>query len=279
MESRRSRNPKQTKSNAPRRRFNKSVKKNTRINSTREIGEKAPNVSEMRLNRYISNSGVCSRRDADVLIQKGLIEVNGKVITEMGYKVKASDEVLYKGKLLSRERLVYLLLNKPKGFISTTDDPEERKTVMNLVENACTERIYPVGRLDKNTTGLLLFTNDGKLSKELTHPSHEVKKIYQVELSHAISQEDIEKISEGLELEDGMAKVDNLMALDKNRKKLGIELHIGRNRIVRRIFEHLGYEVTKLDRVFFAGLTKKNLPRGKWRFLHPKEVIWIKHMR
>lgn len=279
MESRRSRHPKQTKSNPDRHRPQRSVRKKTHSSATREVGVKAPEVKEMRLNRYISNSGVCSRRDADVLIQKGLIEVNGKVITELGYKVKASDKVQYKGRLLSRERLVYLLLNKPKGFITTTDDPRERKTVMNLVENACSERIYPVGRLDKNTTGLLLFTNDGKLSKELTHPSHEVKKIYQVELSRAISPEDLEKIEAGMELEDGMVKVDNLAVLDEKRKKLGIELHVGRNRIVRRVFEHLGYEVTKLDRVFFAGLTKKNLPRGKWRFLHPKEVIWLKHMR
>jgi len=279
MESRRPRHSKQTKSNSPRRRPQKAVRKNTQLKGDGEVGEKAPKTGEIRLNRYISNSGVCSRRDADVLIEKGLISVNGKVTTEMGLKVKPYDKVHYKGKLLSRERLVYLLLNKPKGFITTTDDPEDRKTVMNLVEKACTERIYPVGRLDKNTTGLLLFTNDGKLSKELTHPSHEVKKIYQVELAQRISDEDLEKIEAGMELEDGAVKVDNLVVLDNKRKKLGLELHIGRNRIVRRLFEQLGYEVTKLDRVFFAGLTKKNLPRGKWRFLHPKEVIWIKHMR
>lgn len=238
-----------------------------------------PEGSEMRLNRFIANSGVCSRRDADELIKKGLIKVNGKVVTEMGRKVMPSDKVEYKGKTLSRERLVYVLLNKPKGFISTTSDPEERKTVMHLVEKACPERIYPVGRLDKNTTGLLLFTNDGELSKKLTHPSHMAEKIYQVELDRAISMEDLEKIAKGVELEDGFAQADDVVVLDKGRKTIGIELHVGRNRIVRRMFEHLGYEVKKLDRVAFSGLTKKDLPRGKWRFLQPKEVIWLKHMK
>ncbi len=241
--------------------------------------EDAGGFREMRLNRFIANAGVCSRREADELIQKGLIRVNGKVITEMGYKVKPSDKVHYKGKLLSRERLVYVLLNKPKGFITTTSDPKERKTVMHLVEKACPERIYPVGRLDKNTTGLLLLTNDGELSKKLTHPSHQVEKIYQAELDRPIAPEDLEKMAAGLELEDGFARPDDVVVLDQKRKTIGIGLHIGRNRIVRRIFEHLGYEVKKLDRVVFAGLTKKDLPRGKWRFLQPKEVIWLKHLR
>ncbi len=176
-------------------------------------------------------------------------------------------------------RYFYVLLNKPKGFITTTSDPRERKTVMHLVEKAGSERLYPVGRLDKNTTGLLLLTNDGELSKKLTHPSHRVEKVYQVETDRPVSMEDLEKMAEGLQLEDGFARPDDVVVLDKTRKVIGIGLHVGRNRIVRRMFEHLGYEVKKLDRVLFAGLTKKDLPRGKWRFLSAREVIWLKHMR
>lgn len=267
--------------NKPHYRNQETGERNQRQGSERVKAERedAGEFREMRLNRFIANSGVCSRREADQLIQKGLIRVNGKVITEMGYKVKPSDKVHYKGKLLSRERLVYVLLNKPKGFITTTSDPKERKTVMHLVEKACPERIYPVGRLDKNTTGLLLLTNDGELSKKLTHPSYQVEKIYQAELDRPITPEDLEKMAAGLELEDGLARPDDVVVLDQKRKTIGIGLHIGRNRIVRRMFEHLGYEVKKLDRVVFAGLTKKDLPRGKWRFLQPKEVIWLKHMR
>ncbi|MDQ4139724.1 MAG: pseudouridine synthase [Bacteroidota bacterium] len=231
----------------------------------------------IRLNRYIANAGVCSRREADALIAAGEIKVNGEVVTEMGYVVKPEDTVQYGKKRLNREKMVYVLLNKPKDFITTTDDPEGRKTVMNLVANASKERIFPVGRLDRNTTGLLLFTNDGELAQKLTHPSHQNSKIYQVELDKPITKEDFEKIEAGLELEDGKAEVDELALLGDTGKFLGIKIHIGKNRIVRRIFEHLGYEVVSLDRVQYAGLTKKDLPRGKWRFLTEKEVIRLKY--
>ena len=230
----------------------------------------------IRLNRYIANAGVCSRREADKLIASGEIKVNGKVIKEMGYQVNLQDKVIYKGKVLKREKFVYVLLNKPKDFITTTDDPEERKTVMSLVKNACEEQIFPVGRLDRMTTGLLLFTNDGDLAKKLTHPSHQMKKIYQVGLDKPIIKEDFEKVVEGLVLEDGKAPVDDLAIVSPDNKTLGIEIHVGKNRIVRRIFEHLGYKVVKLDRVLYAGLTKKDLPRGKWRFLTQKELIRLK---
>jgi 23S rRNA pseudouridine2605 synthase len=232
-----------------------------------------------RLNKYIAQAGVCSRREADNLIQAGKIKVNDQVITEMGYQVVPGDKVYYGKKLLSKERLVYVLLNKPKDFITTTDDPHERKTVMKLVAKACDERIYPVGRLDRNTTGILLLTNDGDLSKKLTHPSHEVSKIYQLELDLPLKEEHLEKINAGLELEDGPIKVDDIAVLDKSMKNLGVEIHSGRNRIVRRIFELFGYEVLKLDRVMFAGLTKKDLPRGKWRFLREKEIIRLKYLK
>jgi 23S rRNA pseudouridine2605 synthase len=238
--------------------------------------EKIVKNSTIRLNKYIANAGVCSRREADELIAKGLIKVNGKVITEMGYQVKPSDKVSYQGKILSREKLVYILLNKPKNCITTTDDPEERTTVMEIVKDACEERIYPVGRLDRNTTGLLLLTNDGDLAKKLSHPSSNIKKVYQVTLDKPITEEDFLAIEKGLELEDGFIKPDALALLTPNT--LGIELHSGRNRIVRRIFEHLGYQVEKLDRTMYAGLTKKDLPRGKWRFLTQKEVIMLKYL-
>ncbi|QMU31158.1 pseudouridine synthase [Adhaeribacter radiodurans] len=231
----------------------------------------------IRLNRYIANAGVCSRREADTLIAAGEIKVNGEVVIEMGYMVKPEDTVQYGKKRLNREKMVYVLLNKPKDFITTTEDPEGRKTVMNLVENASKERIFPVGRLDRNTTGLLLFTNDGELAQKLTHPSHENSKIYQVELDKPITREDFVKIEAGLELEDGKAEVDELALVGDTGKFLGIKIHIGKNRIVRRIFEHLGYEVVSLDRVQYAGLTKKDLPRGKWRFLSEKEVIRLKY--
>ncbi|MDN4166115.1 pseudouridine synthase [Cytophagales bacterium LB-30] len=230
----------------------------------------------IRLNRYISNAGVCSRRDADLLIEMGEIKVNGKIVTEMGYKVQPDDEVRYMGKLLNREKMVYVLLNKPKDFITTTDDPQERKTVMQLVANAGKERIYPVGRLDRNTTGLLLLTNDGEMAMKLAHPSFKGKKIYMVETDKPVSQEDFNKIKNGLHLEDGVATVDDLAFVGDTKRFLGIEIHIGRNRIVRRIFESLGYEVKALDRVMYAGLTKKDLPRGSWRYLTEKEVINLK---
>jgi 23S rRNA pseudouridine2605 synthase len=232
----------------------------------------------IRLNRYISNAGIASRRDADELIASGQITVNGKEITEMGYKVKPNDVVKYGKKILNREKMVYLLLNKPKDFITTTEDPDERRTVMDLVKNACTERIYPVGRLDRNTTGLLLLTNDGELAEKLSHPSHEIKKIYQVELDKPITDEDFDAITQGIELEDGFIKPDELALVTPDAEVVGIKIHSGKNRIVRRIFESLGYEVLKLDRTTYAGLDKKDLPRGKWRFLTEKEVIRLKYM-
>lgn len=230
-----------------------------------------------RLNRYIANSGVCSRREADELIERGDISVNGKVVTEMGYKVKEGDTVKYGTKVLNPERFAYVLLNKPKDYITTTDDPEERKTVMELVADAGNFRLYPVGRLDRNTTGLLLLTNDGELADRLTHPSNNIRKIYQVEIDKPITTEHFEAIQQGIELEDGPIKPDALSIVTPDAQVVGIEIHSGRNRIVRRIFEHFGYEVTKLDRTVFAGLTKKDLPRGKWRFLDPKEVVKLKY--
>jgi 23S rRNA pseudouridine2605 synthase len=231
----------------------------------------------IRLNRYIANSGICSRREADVLIFDGLIKVNGNVVIEMGYKVMPGDSVKYGSKLLNREKQVYLLLNKPKDFLTTTNDPDERKTVMSLIANACKERLYPVGRLDRQTTGLLLFTNDGELTEKLTHPSHNIKKIYQVELDRPITEEDAEAILGGLYFEEGKAVVDSMAVLDKSRKTIGIEIHIGWNRIVRRMFEAKGYNIEKLDRVSYAGLDKKDLPRGNWRILTEKEVVMLKH--
>ena len=231
---------------------------------------------EIRLNRFIANAGVCSRREADQLIASGKIQVNGKQVTELGYKVKRSDRVEYRGKLLKSEKLQYVLLNKPTDFITTMSDPHNRHTVMRLVKSACEERIYPVGRLDRNTTGLLLFTNDGELAKKLTHPSHKIKKIYQVTLERPIATADFDAILKGVPLEDGVAIPDEMAVVSDDQKVLGIEIHIGKNRIVRRIFEHFGYKVAKLDRVMFGFLTKKNLPRGKFRHLTPKEVIQLK---
>jgi len=235
------------------------------------------NNESIRLNRYVANAGVCSRREADVLIAKGLVKVNGQAVTEMGTKVEPGDEVSYKGKILNPEKKVYLLLNKPKGFVTTLDDPHAEKTVMDLVSRACSERIYPVGRLDKDTTGVLLFTNDGELAKKLTHPGQEKKKIYHVFLDREIPEEDMEQISKGIELEDGFIAADAISYADStDRKQVGIEIHSGKNRIVRRIFEHIGYRVVKLDRVLFAGLTKKDLPRGKWRLLSKQEIAFLK---
>ncbi|MDX5419451.1 MAG: pseudouridine synthase [Hymenobacteraceae bacterium] len=250
-------------------------KDNPRIKKTNRKGEDED--GSIRLNRYIANAGVCSRREADELILSGEIKVNGEPVTEMGFKVQPSDTVMYGKKVLSREKMVYVLLNKPKDFITTTEDPEGRKTVMSLVEKASKERIFPVGRLDRNTTGLLLFTNDGELAQKLTHPSNEIRKIYQVELDKPITKDDFQKVVEGVELEDGKAMVDDVAMLGDSKKFLGLEIHIGRNRIVRRIFEHLGYEVVTLDRVQYAGLTKKDLPRSEWRYLTEKEVIRLKY--
>jgi len=232
---------------------------------------------ETRLNKIIANAGVCSRRDADKLILEGEIKVNGEVVTSLGYKVTSKDVVTYRNQELSSEKKVYLLLNKPKGFVTTLDDPHAEKTVMQLVDSACDERIYPVGRLDKETTGLLLFTNDGELAKKLTHPSYEKKKIYHVFLDQDFKTEDLEQVKKGIELEDGFIAADAISFVEKeDKKQVGIEIHSGKNRIVRRIFAHLGYKVVKLDRVFFAGLTKTKLPRGKWRFLTEAEVGYLK---
>ncbi len=231
-----------------------------------------------RLNRYIANSGVCSRREADELIANGDISVNGAVVTEMGFRVKEGDMVKYGTKALTPERFVYVLLNKPKDFITTTDDPEERKTVMELVADAGNFRMYPVGRLDRKTTGLLLITNDGELADKLTHPSNNVRKIYQVEIDKPITEEDFETLKRGMELEDGPIKPDAVGIVTPDAQVIGLEIHSGRNRIVRRMFEQLGYDVLKLDRTSFAGLTKKELPRGKWRYLDPKEVIKLKYL-
>ena len=239
--------------------------------------DEEPDNGQVRLNRYIANAGVCSRRDADALIAAGEIKVNGEVVTEMGYQVQPSDTVQYGKTNLNREKQVYVLLNKPKDFITTTDDPEGRRTVMDLVATASKERIFPVGRLDRNTTGLLLFTNDGEVAQKLSHPSHKNKKIYQVELDKPLTEADLKQIAQGVELEDGRAEIDDVAVVAGNAHFVGIELHTGRNRIVRRIFEHLGYDVVTLDRVQYAGLTKKELPRGKWRFLSEKEVIRLKY--
>lgn len=232
-----------------------------------------------RLNKYIANSGVGSRREADELIKMGLIKVNGVTITELGTKVKAGDEVRYEDRVLKAEKPVYILLNKPKGFITTTEDPQERNTVMGLVAGACKERIYPVGRLDRNTTGLLLLTNDGDLADKLTHPSYKAKKVYKAELDRPLTKNDFQKVMDGVQLEEGRAMVDDLAIISDDHKTVGLEIHIGWNRVVRRIFEALGYEVSKLDRSVFAGLDKKDLSRGQWRFLKPEEVVRLKHFK
>lgn len=227
----------------------------------------------IRLNRYLANAGVCSRREADIHIAAGLITVNGEVVTELGHKVLRTDVVTFKGETVSLEDKIYLLLNKPKDYVTTADDPEGRKTVMDLVKGACPERIYPVGRLDRNTTGVLLFTNDGEMAAKMMHPQYMKKKIYHVYCNKSVSFADMQKILSGIQLEDGEIKADSVeYASEVDRKQIGIEIHSGKNRIVRRIFESLGYRVVKLDRVYFAGLTKKNLRRGQWRFLTEAEV-------
>jgi len=232
------------------------------------------NPDLIRLNKYIANAGICSRREADTFIAAGNVTVNGKPVTEMGYKVKKTDDVRFDGRKLNPEKKEYVLLNKPKNFITTTRDEKGRRTVMELVSSASNNRLYPVGRLDRNTTGLLLFTNDGDLAKKLTHPKHGVRKIYHVHLEKNVSIADLRKIREGLTLDDGEIQVDEVDYVQgATKKEVGIEIHSGRNRIVRRIFEHLGYEVSRLDRVVFAGLTKRDLPRGHWRFLTEQEVI------
>ena len=231
---------------------------------------------EMRLNKYISNSGVCSRREADEFITAGLVTVNGEVVTRMGARVRSTDDIRFNGERLQGEQKVYILMNKPKDFVTTTDDPHAERTVMDLIAGHCEQRVYPVGRLDKSTTGVLLLTNDGALTEQLTHPSYNRKKIYQVDLDKNLKKSDMEQLVQGVELEDGMAHVDEISYVDENEKKIGVEIHSGRNRVIRRMFEHLGYSVKRLDRVYFAGLTKKRVRRGAWRYLTPQEVAMLK---
>ncbi len=231
----------------------------------------------IRLNKYIANSGICSRREADELITQGLVEVNGKVVTEMGYQVQKTDRVVFDGQNITPEKPVYVLLNKPKGYISTTKDDKARKTVMDLTANASPYRIFPVGRLDRQTTGVILLTNDGHMTKKLTHPSFNMRKIYHVTLDRKLTNDDMRLIGEGIRLEEGVAEVDSISFIEgKPKNEIGIEIHIGWNRVIRRIFQKLGYEVEALDRVMFAGLTKKNIKRGHWRILTEQEVNNLK---
>lgn len=236
--------------------------------------------AQMPLNKYVAHAGVCSRRDAAELVKSGKVLVNGQKITEPGYKVSPTDEIKVNGKkVVAQRNLVYILLNKPKDFITTTEDPQGRKTVLDIVKSATTERVYPVGRLDRNTTGVLLLTNDGELAQKLSHPSYEIRKIYEVTLDKQVSKKDFETIAAGVNLEDGFIQPDAIAYPDiKNKHIIGIEIHSGKNRIVRRIFEHLGYDVRNLDRVMYANLTKKNVDRGKWRFLSEKEVRLLKYL-
>lgn len=260
-------------SDKPRKVFNLSDDRNVK-----EKQEKAKNDDgKIRLNRYIANSGICSRREADTYIQTGLVQVNGVVVTEMGVKVSRFDEVKFDGQMIKPEKKVYILLNKPKGYVTTTDDPEERKTVMDLIGSEVSQRVYPVGRLDRNTTGVILLTNDGELTKSLTHPKYNRKKIYHVSLDKNVTKADMEKLVSGIELEDGLASADVVdYPTPDIKSEIGIEIHSGKNRIVRRMMEALGYDVVKLDRVFFCGMTKKGVARGKWRFLSDVEVNMLR---
>ena len=237
------------------------------------------NEGLVRLNKYLAQAGVGSRREADLMITSGAVTVNGKVVTELGTKVKPEDVVHFGSQKLHIEQKRYVLLNKPKDTITTTDDPQERHTVMSLIAKACSERLYPVGRLDRNTTGVLLLTNDGDLAKKLTHPSHGAGKMYHATLDRALTVEELHKLVEGVQLEDGPARADEVSFVGGSKREVGLSIHMGRNRIVRRMFEALGAEVVKLDRVMFAGLTKKELPRGHWRHLEEKEVTWLKQMK
>jgi 23S rRNA pseudouridine2605 synthase len=245
--------------------------------SRKKPGTRSAASGPMRLNRYIANSGVCSRREADSLIKNGDISVNGKKVTEMGVKVMPGDRITYKGENLNPEKKVYLLLNKPRGYVTTVKDPHAEKKVMDLVHSACRERIYPVGRLDKETTGLLLFTNDGDLSGKLMHPSQKRKKVYEIQLNKPMTRADLEQLAAGVELDDGTVAADLAAFIDEEDKsRIGLEIHSGQNRVVRRMMETMNYRVKKLDRVYYAGLTKKSLPRGKWRFLSDKEINMLK---
>ena len=264
----------------PRRQHTPGYNPNAKYSLKKRIEYKEENIDPnepIRLNKYLANAGVCSRREADEYIQAGAVLVNGTVVTELGTKVLRSDEVKFRDQPVTMEKKVYVLLNKPKDYVTTSDDPQQRKTVIDLVKNACEERIYPVGRLDRNTTGVLLLTNDGDLASKLTHPKFLKKKVYHVYLDKPVTATDLQKIAEGIELEDGEVHADAIeYASPTDEKQVGIEIHSGKNRIVRRIFESLGYRVVKLDRVQFAGLTKKNLRRGDWRFLTQKEVEMLR---
>ena len=258
-----------SKGNTPQRKqkFQKDFKKAA-------VPQKKSETDGIRLNKFISNAGICSRREADTYIEHGSVTVNGQLITEMGYKVKAADEVRFDGTLISAEEKRYILLNKPKNYITTMEDDRGRKTVMDLVENATKERIYPVGRLDRMTTGLLLFTNDGELAKKLTHPKHNIRKLYHASLDRKLELKDLDKLRGDVIIEGRKVFIDAVSYVEgQSKTEVGIEIHSGRNRIVRKIFEHVGYKVVKLDRVIFAELTKKNLPRGRWRELTKQEVI------
>lgn len=255
----------------------RSKKQFTKKNKPQTSQKTSKEDNGIRLNKFISNSGICSRREADTFIEHGSVTVNGKLITEMGYKVQPDDEVRFDGTLISIEQKRYVLLNKPKNYITTMEDDRGRKTVMDLIANATKERIYPVGRLDRNTTGLLLFTNDGELAKKLTHPKHNVRKLYHASLDKKLTLADLEKLRGDVVIEGRKVFIDAVSYIEGEKKtEIGIEIHSGRNRIVRKIFDHFGYHVTKLDRVIFAGLTKKNLPRGRWRELTQQEINNLK---
>ena len=255
----------------------KKLVKKKKIFKQIKYKENADPTAPIRLNKYLANAGICSRREADEFIQAGVVKVNGETVTELGTKITRADEVIFNDRPVTLESKVYVLLNKPKGFVTTTDDPENRKTVMDLVKAACKERIYPVGRLDRATTGVLLLTNDGDLASKLTHPKYEKRKIYQVWLDKPVAMEHMQAIADGIELEDGEIHADAISYVtEEDLSQIGIEIHSGKNRVVRRVFEKLGYRVLKLDRVYFAGLTKKNLSRGKWRYLTEKEVNMLR---
>ena len=245
--------------------------------TSRDLPKSSHNDSLIRLNKYIASTGLCSRREADEFIRAGLVSVNGKIVSDMGVRISPEDTIKYNGEKIKEERKVYILLNKPKDYVTTVEDPHAKKTVLDIVHGACRERVYPVGRLDRNTTGVLLITNDGELTKRLTHPKFNKLKVYHVTLNKNLTQGDMDKIAGGITLEDGPIKADAIHYADPNDKsQIGVEIHSGRNHIVRRIFEHFGYDVVKLDRVYFAGLTKKNLRRGEWRFLTQREVAMLK---
>ena len=257
---------------------NRKPERKTRTTGGKKSEKPGKSAGEgIRLNRYIAHCGICSRREADDLIREGAITVNGIKVTDLGIKVLQGDVVKYKNKQLSAEKKVYILMNKPRGYVTTVEDPHADKTVLDLIGDKCTERVYPVGRLDKATTGVLLLTNDGELTGRLTHPKYQRKKIYHVFLDKQVIRNDLFRLTEGIEVDGELVAADAVSYADpEDRSQIGIEIHSGQNRIVRRLFESMGYKVTKLDRVYFAGLTKKNLPRGKWRFLSPKEISMLK---